>query len=653
MKYPLRLPLLAALACAAFASPLPFALVPSAMAQGEGEKQLEFGNAAPTSKQVSVKPSSDPAAPGTVVTIVPGEEGYPGVNIKPQGFLVWNLASYGHIAAKVTNLGTKNIHLSLRVDNDKDWRENPWNSESVSIKPGETKSVDVIFGYAYGKKPGYPVNPAEVSNIMLFTSKSKEEQVFRIDELKAAGPAGQKPDQDPRSIRIKPENGVILTAQTQAEAKNGANAAVAADGKSVDVTVGKGQSVVLKPEKGRWDFRDGYVVSMRVKNAGSGSVSPRAKVNSQSAPTDTATTASAIAPGATGEISISFIPSVPWEGEDKPEMRVKQKATKYWGEKKGTGTKFTSDAVSGIEIMAGAEQSGEAKLVIDNVTLSAPPADVPEWLGQRPPVDGNWKLTFEDNFDGNEIDLSKWNIYTANYWDKRTGFSKDNVIVEDGMAKLRYEKRRVKHNDDPEGKEFEYASGFLDTYGKWVQRYGYFETRVKLPTAPGLWPAWWTMPDRGIEAGEQWKRASTEDGGMEFDILEHLTRWGSYRYNHAFHWDGYGKAHQAIGSSMVYTAHDKDGFITSGLLWLPGEATYYQNGKVVGHWKTDRICDVESYPILYMVSGGWDNNSLDAAQLPADYVIDYVRIWQRADLASQVDGVQSTQRTPAAPTKPD
>ena len=39
------------------------------------------------------------------------------------------------------------------------------------------------------------------------------------------------------------------------------------------------------------------------------------------------------------------------------------------------------------------------------------------------------------------------------------------------------------------------------------------------------------------------------------------------------------------------------------------------------------------YPILYMVTGGWDNSPLDDAQLPADFVIDYVRVWQRKDLA--------------------
>jgi hypothetical protein len=44
--------------------------------------------------------------------------------------------------------------------------------------------------------------------------------------------------------------------------------------------------------------------------------------------------------------------------------------------------------------------------------------------------------------------------------------------------------------------------------------------------------------------------------------------------------------------------------------------------------------------MLTIPMGGWDNNALDDKQLPADFVIDYVRVWQRKDLASSVDGYQ-------------
>lgn len=182
-----------------------------------------------------------------------------------------------------------------------------------------------------------------------------------------------------------------------------------------------------------------------------------------------------------------------------------------------------------------------------------------------------------------------------------------------------------------------------------LSAYGHVEARLKLPHAPGLWPAFWMMPDRGIAAGLQWVRQSTYNGGMECDIMEFLSRWGIYRYNIAMHWNGYTTDHQQTGSSCTYVAPDTNGFITCGLLGTPGSVVYLCNGVVVAQWDSPRVSSVPSNMIFDMVSGGWDNDALDNAQLPDDLVIDYVRCWQRDDLASAVDGVQSTQPTPYAP----
>ncbi len=34
------------------------------------------------------------------------------------------------------------------------------------------------------------------------------------------------------------------------------------------------------------------------------------------------------------------------------------------------------------------------------MTADAPAAQLPEWLGKRPPVEGDWVKTFDENFDG-------------------------------------------------------------------------------------------------------------------------------------------------------------------------------------------------------------------------------------------------------------
>ena len=77
---------------------------------------------------------------------------------------------------------------------------------------------------------------------------------------------------------------------------------------------------------------------------------------------------------------------------------------------------------------------------------------LPDWLGKRPPVDGDWVKTFDEEFDGPAIDQTKWNIYGPNYWDRASHWTKDNLILEGGMAKFRFEKKRGFHNDNSDPK---------------------------------------------------------------------------------------------------------------------------------------------------------------------------------------------------------
>lgn len=620
-------------------------------------QQFEQVAIKPSSAQIKTELSREAAAPGIVLSAEGGPDGYPGIELTPKTGTAWDLSPFGHVAATVTNLGAKPVGVHLRIDNDADWQLGPTNSESVYLAPGKSGTITIIFGYSYGKKPSYPLKSSAVVRMLVFLNKSAEAQSIRIESITAAGPAGEKPPVDPASIRVRPTDGYLFGGAAPFElthraiATDGAEFAAANNGKSLRLRFSKpGQSVTLKPTQGAWDLRGGNQVRVKIKNVGAVAALPVVRVTSAPGPTDKAAPQSAIAPGQSAEIVASFIPAVPWTG-------VKDASKTEWNPTAGTGTKFVSDAATGVtfsvESSDKAIASGTVAFDVESIILAAPSVDVPEWLGKRPPVEGEWTPTFQEEFDGTAIDLTKWNIHTANYWDKLSHFSKDNVLVADGKAVLRYERKRGRHNDDPAGKETDYATGFIDTYGKWVQRYGYFEARMKIPQAPGLWPAMWLMPDRGLSAGEQWQRADTGRGAMEFDIMEYLSRWGVYRYNIAFHWDGYGKEHQQTGTQTIYVDHDRDGYITTGLLWLPGQAAIYNNGKLVAQWESPRISSVASDLMFTHVMGGWDNNALDDAQLPADFVIDYVRCWQRKDLASPADGVKSTQPTTAGPTKPD
>ncbi|MFA6287440.1 MAG: glycoside hydrolase family 16 protein [Opitutaceae bacterium] len=614
------------------------------------------GQITPSTDQVTFTAGKD----GVTVNIAGGPEQYPAIAISPETGAAWDLSPWGRVEAKVTNLGTAGLQLSMRVDNKKDGSSN--SCEGISLKAGETKTLKVIFGYSYGYKPGFKLNSGSVIQVLIFAVGKKDvARSFRIEDLQATGSTGEKPPVDPNTVRLKPEKGVILgagaklDAAKQVVAKDGAKAEIIANGAlKIDFAGRKNESVILKPAMGSWDLTDAYQVQVKLKNTGSTAVSPSIRLESKGGVSDTIAAAAPIPPGGEAVITVPFAAVVSTVVPTDPKQEVFGKGSwseNNWPPKTGTGTKFTSDGGKGVTILPDKNASVQSLTVSSVIANAPPPSDLPSWVGKRPPVDGDWVKTLDENFDGDSLDLHRWNIYTDNFWDKRTHFAKDNAIVKDGKLTLHYEKKTGFHNDDPAGKKTDYACGYADSYGKWRQLYGYFEARVKLPKAPGLWPAFWLMPDRGLDAGPQWKRSDTAKGGMEFDILEFLSGWGPYRYNMAFHWDGYGKEHKSGGTTCGYVVPDKDGFITTGVYWAPGIAIYYVQGKEVLRWESPRVSTVPSFIMFDMVSGGWDNLPLDDAKLPDDFVIDYVRVWQRKDLASPLDGPMPNAGLPSSLSK--
>ncbi len=488
------------------------------------------------------------------------------------------------------------------------------------------------------RKPKVPAQPRQREKILL----PIKEQVLAV--LRSTGPDGLRPKEIAQQIgRTAGSVAVWL------------------------YTNGMGIDGVSKPRPGRFVYRapedsaplappgsgdtpilpdDAVEVDVTtIKNTGTAPVSPRVRLESQGGPSATVAPGVPIAPGAESEIIVPFPAAAPWVGmsdDDQLKLTVK----KIWGGQAGTGTSFTSNRTNGLTVLPDA---GSAKASLELTSIFAdmpPPAQLPDWLGKRPPTDGNWVQTFDDEFNGNAIDLHKWNVYTPENWHlgKLTHFSKDNVLLQDGKLLLRLEKRTGYHNDNPAtGDKTDYATGYADTYGKWTQRYGYFEARLKLPHVHSAWTAFWLMPDRGADTpaggyGKMAVRTSTKNGGMEFDIMEALAAWGPWRHDIGMHWDDYQHDHKSIGDFSCYYVPDAEGFDTVGMLWTPGEIIMYDNGKESVRWDSPRVGSVESYILLNYITGGWESDPIDDRELPSDFVVDYVRVWQRKDLASPKDG---------------
>lgn len=109
------------------------------------------------------------------------------------------------------------------------------------------------------------------------------------------------------------------------------------------------------------------------------------------------------------------------------------------------------------------------------------------------PEKKEYQLVWKDEFEGTELDLSKWKRVTQvdTAWDgavcKRTADTK-NSYIKDG--KLIIEGLQEENGD--------YSSAKLSTADSLSFRYGYFEIRARLPEGAGVWPGFWSVPTTPI-----------------------------------------------------------------------------------------------------------------------------------------------------------
>ena len=156
-------------------------------------KQVQPAKGVPAGSTVTVDKA------GIVANFTPRQKGdadHPGFHVFPAAGKFWDLSAYGHVEAKITNTGDRQLMAVMHVSDEGDgyWSESKL--EFATIKPGETKTLRVIFGYQKGFKPGPAVKTDKIQEIFFFLYSSPLPHSFRVEELKAAGVAGEQPVSD-------------------------------------------------------------------------------------------------------------------------------------------------------------------------------------------------------------------------------------------------------------------------------------------------------------------------------------------------------------------------------------------------------------------------------------------------------------------------
>lgn len=228
-----------------------------------------------------------------------------------------------------------------------------------------------------------------------------------------------------------------------------------------------------------------------------------------------------------------------------------------------------------------------------------------EFLPPLPP-DKEWKLAWHDEFEGPQLDETKWNRLGDSK--RRDGFwIKDDAYLS-GKGTLLLRTRK-------DGER--YTCGAINTRGKFEHAFGYYVARCKMPRQPGHWPAFWMMCAGVGKVGDDGR------DGTEIDIVEVPWRDGKVTFN--LHWDGYGKEHKSAGTNTTIPALTQ-GFHDYSLLWTPEEYVIYIDGKEVWRTKAGGVSQVPEYLKLTEEIGNWAG-AIDKAQLPDFFEVDYVRVY--------------------------
>lgn len=235
-----------------------------------------------------------------------------------------------------------------------------------------------------------------------------------------------------------------------------------------------------------------------------------------------------------------------------------------------------------------------------------------------------WDVVFFDDFEGDTLDLTKWSYgypwgATHNH---RAYMSPDNVLVQDGLLRLKAENKR--HPDAPKtivhsGEIFslDYTSGVVTTKDRFEFTYGYVEARIRVPRSKGFWPAFWTLNSDGA-----WP--------PEIDIMEILTKEPDVlhtNYHYGESWNNKGSFYQ-----KTKLRDFSEEFHTFAVKWTVSEMAWYVNGIMIGKKYYDRHWIAQSkdnYILINLAVGGWGGDPDHTTEWPAYYDIDWVRVWQR------------------------
>lgn len=256
--------------------------------------------------------------------------------------------------------------------------------------------------------------------------------------------------------------------------------------------------------------------------------------------------------------------------------------------------------------------------------------------------EGDWEMVWSDEFDGTELDRSKWD-YRLHMMGTRWPAWTDQGVHLDGNGNCVFT-LTMNEEGKPVSSQLQTGYNFMDqpvektTFGKehlqwqigklkesmFLHGPGYYECRCRLHQKEGWWVAFW------IQSPIIGASLNTAETGVEIDVLESVTP-GNVQHHNVFT-GGYGldNKHAKVGGVDEISTDEYHRF---GVLWDETGYTFYvdgvEDGKITEYLTTRPEFILISTEVLGYryedhkpVKEAYDNQG-------DTFVVDYVRVFEK------------------------
>jgi len=239
-----------------------------------------------------------------------------------------------------------------------------------------------------------------------------------------------------------------------------------------------------------------------------------------------------------------------------------------------------------------------------------------------------WEMVWSDEFNYEGLpDKTKWDYEEGFVRNEESQYYTrdrlENARVEHGNLVIECRKESFTPKDHAPVK---YTSASLTTLNRASWRYGRIEVRAKLPKGKGVWPAIWTLGANFSKVG--WPACG------EIDIMELVGKEPNHIYGTLHYPLSGGK--DANDHGMLETDNPSGDFHIYAVEWDADHVDFFFDGRKFHTAFTEKAGNGEGNPfhrshylILNFALGGQWGGPIDDAMLPQQFLIDYVRVYQR------------------------